>query len=280
MLSKSSAQVVGSQFAGRARFVWHALVLCGLAVAGACGGNTAPATAPGNAPVTKPLEAGFSEEQFSRIPAGSFQMGTASGGFAEERPVHSVTLSAFRMQKTEVTQGQWRAVMGTSPSVFSACGDSCPVEGVSYLEAQAFIDRLNGVVDRGKGYRLPTEAEWEYAARGGTTGDFNVVNTAIEALGWINTNAQGTTHPSAQKLPNAWGLYDMHGNVWEWVSDWSGEYPSADQTNPSGPATGTEHVLRSGSWLTGALNARSAVRSRTAPTSRAVYIGFRLARAP
>ncbi len=225
------------------------------------------------------LGIGFGLEQFALIPAGQFQMGQA--GIAT--PIRTVTLSAFRMQRTEVTQGQWRQVMaGTAlanPSGFSNCGDTCPVERVSWLDIQVFLQRLNQQ-DPGKGYRLPTEAEWEYAARAGTTGDYGIAGPVC-SFAWVGDNncSQGKTWPVAQKPANAWGLHDMHGNVWEWVQDWYGPYPSTPQTNPTGPATGSVRVLRGGSWYN-AIHARSASRSGDTPSTRGNGFGFRLARTP
>jgi formylglycine-generating enzyme required for sulfatase activity len=191
---------------------------------------------------------GFGPEQFALILAGTFQMGSTNGN-SDERPVHTVNITkAFYMQKTEVTQGQWRAVMGTNPSWFSDCGDTCPVEQVSWNDIQGFLTALNAM-DPGKNYRLPTEAEWEYAARAGTTGDYGGTGV-LDQMGWYSDNSGSQTHPVAQKQPNHWGLYDMHGNVWEWVQDWySATYYSVSPTNdPQGPATGTSRVLRGGSW--------------------------------
>jgi formylglycine-generating enzyme required for sulfatase activity len=144
-----------------------------------------------------------------------------------------------------------------------------------------FLAALNQQ-DPGKGYRLPTEAEWEYAARAGTTGDYNVPGQAVTALGWIATNSQGKTRLVAQKLPNAWGLYDLHGNVGEWVQDWysANYYSVSPSQNPPGPANGSGRVLRSGSWSDFANNARSAGRGNFSPSNLSGSFGFRLARTP
>ena len=220
------------------------------------------------------VSAGFAlNAQFSLIPAGMFNMGQA--GIAE--PVHTVTITnAFAMQTTEVTQAQWLAVMGTSPSTFSACGTDCPVEQVSWDDVQLFIAALN-VKEPGRGYRLPTEAEWEYAARAGTTGDYGISGLP-STFAWTFETSGNTTHPVAQLTANAWGLYDMHGNVWEWVSDWYGPYPSTAATDPVGPTTGSARVLRGGSWGNDAFSARSAVRNVVTPSVRLSSIGFRLVR--
>lgn len=230
------------------------------------------------------LGVGFGAEQFASIPSGSYLRGRANGSF-NETPVRSISISAFRMQKTEVTQGQWRQVMTgtglTNPSQFTACGDTCPVERVSWDDVQEFLIRL-GQQDPGKGYRLPTEAEWEYATRAGTTGDLNVDGQAVEALGWLVTNGQQRTWPVAQKLPNAFGLYDTLGNVWEWVNDWydAGYYATSPTAHPNGPPSGTLRARRGGSWVDDATPVRSAYRAADAPTLRRFYTGFRLARTP
>jgi formylglycine-generating enzyme required for sulfatase activity len=234
-----------------------------------------------------PLGVGYGDAQFALIPAGSFQMGTVGGGpRGGEAPVRQVTLSAFLMQRTEVTQGQWRQVMaGTAlanPSRFSSCGDRCPVERVSWNDIQQFLLRLNQQ-DPGKGYRLPTEAEWEYAARAGTTGDYGIAG-AVCSFAWIwdGDCSQGRTWPVAQKPANAWGLHDMHGNVWEWVEDCYGAYPSTPETNPRRTtcSASSERVLRGGAWEWMESRARSAERGTLPPSAGNDGVGFRLARTP
>lgn len=225
---------------------------------------------------TPQLGCGLASDQFSQIPTGTFQMGSTAG-YSDELPVHTVTISSFNMQKTEVTQGQWRAVMGTNPSYFSTCGDTCPVENVSWNDIQTFLTTLNARTP-GVTYRLPTEAEWEYAARAGTTGE---TYGALDAIAWYDVNSGGKTHAAAGKQANAWGLYDMIGNVWEWVNDWYGPYTSASATNPSGPATGSDRVLRGGSWFHSSLFARAALRGTVIPSYQYYGIfGFRLVRTP
>lgn len=230
------------------------------------------------------LGIGFGDEQFATIPAGDFVMGTA-GGPIGETPPRTVTLSsAFRMQKTEVTQSQWRQVMqGTgleNPSNNATCGETCPVERVAWTEVQTFLQRLNQQ-DPGKGYRLPTEAEWEYAARAGTSGDYGG-SGVLNEMGWWSGNSSGSTQPVALKLANAFGLLDMHGNVLEWVNDWMSfsYYASAPNVDPPGPATGQFRVLRGGSWENSADVARSAYRNFGTPTMRLNSSGFRLVRNP
>ena len=224
------------------------------------------------------LGVGLGEEQFASIPAGSFRMGSTSGT-RDERPVHTVVMTrAFYLQKTEVTQGQWKAVMGRNPSHFANCGDICPVERVSWNDIQSFLAALNNQ-EPGKNYRLPTEAEWEDAARAGATEDYGE-SGVLHEMGWYEGNSSRRTHPVAQKLPNAWGLYDMHGNVWEWVQDWySDAYYSVSPINdPAGPPGGSSRVMRGGSWGSNARSARPANRDHDVPTQATSRLGFRLAK--
>lgn len=191
------------------------------------------------------------------------------------------------MQTTEVTQGQWRAVMGDNPSRFKNCGDDCPVESVSWNDVQEFIRRLNDRVGTGK-YRLPTEAEWEYACRAETetpfsfgeclsTGEANY-NGNHPLSGCPKGEYRGKTVAVASFFPNQWGLYDMHGNVWEWCQDWYGDYPSGSVTDPEGPSSSAGHVARGGSWYSYARICRSAYRGGFTPGGRFFSLGFRLSR--
>ena len=225
---------------------------------------------------------------FELISAGTFTMGSPTDelGRWNDETQHEVTLTkSFYMQTTEVTQGQWRAVMGSNPSDFSDCGDDCPVETVSWDDVQEFIEKLNQMEGTDK-YRLPTEAEWEYASRAGSTTAFangEITNIDcddpnLDQMAWYCGNADITTHPVAQKDPNDWGLYDMHGNVWEWCEDWYGAY-SGPVTDPTGPSSGTIRVLRGGSWDFNAMYCRSASRYGLKPDNRSYDIGFRVARA-
>lgn len=182
------------------------------------------------------------------------------------------------MQTTEVTQAQWRAVMAANPSGFTSCGATCPVENVSWDDIQEFLRRLNAAT--GRAYRLPTEAEWEYAARAGTTGDYGGAGP-LDTFAWTASGANETTHPVGSLRANAWGLYDLHGNVWEWVQHWFGDYTAAAAVDPTGPTSGFGHVLRGGSWRNDAIDARAAARNYNMPSFREYNgDGFRLARTP
>jgi len=212
---------------------------------------------------------------FVKMPAGSFQMGSKSG-FFDEKPVHRVTISRpFYLQTTEVTQGQWQAVMGDNPSHFIN-GDYYPVESVSWNDVQTFLNKLNAL-DPGKNYRLPTEAEWEYACRAGTTGE---QYGELNAIAWYNKNSGRQTHPVGKKQPNAWGLYDMLGNVMEWCADWydASYYARSPATDPLGSSSGSYRVLRGGSWVNYVDYTRSADRDRNYPGFRYDDYGFRCAR--
>lgn len=203
--------------------------------------------------------------EFVYIQPGTFQMGSSNGEY-DEKPVHTVRISrGFLMQAREATQGEWRAVMGSNPSYLSGCGADCPVENVSWNDVQNFIRKLNA---KGEGeYRLPTEAEWEYACRAGTTGDYG--GPSLDEMGWYTLNSGQTkyewltTHPVGEKKPNAWGLYDMHGNVWEWCQDKYEQfyYAASPASDPAGPVTDRpEHVARGGAWYTDGARCRSAAR--------------------
>jgi formylglycine-generating enzyme required for sulfatase activity len=225
---------------------------------------------------------------FRYIPAGTFLLGSPDherGRHDDEVP-HEVTITTgFYMQTTQVTQGQWRAVMGNNPSSFQNLGGDCPVEQVSWYECQKFIKRLNSM---GEGtYRLPAEAEWEYASRAGSktayalgeiTALFCDYDPILNSMGWYCGNSDGHTHPVAQKAPNAWGLYDMHGNVFEWCQDWYGQYPRARLTGRKGPASGRKRVIRGGAWFNPAKTCRSASRLSMSSNSKSPFVGLRLVR--
>jgi len=246
----------------------------------------------GTAEIGRPATAGANERivdlsdnvtmKLALLPAGTFTMGTPmgeTGRYADEGPQHKVTLTkAYYMAETEVTQAQWEAVMGAgnNPSYFFT-GDDLPVEEVSWDDAVDFCKKLSQ--KEGKTCRLPTEAEWEYACRGSTVGPY-FTGTGEEALkqaGWYRGNSANMPHQVGQKEANDFGLYDMHGNVWEWCGDWYAEgYPAEDQTDPTGPVSGTERVLRGGSWFNNAASCRSGLRGKDAPDFRYYYIGFRV----
>ncbi len=198
-----------------------------------------------------------------------------SDAFDDEKPTHSVTLSSFYLCKYEVTQALWRAVMGNIPSRFK--GNNLPVEKVSWDDCQTFITRLNNLT--GKNFRLPTEAEWEYAARGGnrSRGYKYSGSNVLSDVAWYDDNSGGKTHPVGSKSPNELGLYDMSGNVREWCYDWFGTYSSSAQTNPTGPSSGSFRVRRGGSWDFAAVSCRSSTRNRDAPDDRIENLGLRLA---
>jgi formylglycine-generating enzyme required for sulfatase activity len=213
------------------------------------------------------------------VDAGTFQMGcspsdknvTGLGGGTvvcvdSEKPVHSVTISkGFWIGQTQVTQAAYMKVAGSNPSHFR--GDTLPVDGVSFNDAAAYCSRVD--------MRLPTEAEYEYAARGGTT---SALYAPLKQIAWFNAGGDpkgGTTHPVATKQPNAFGLYDMIGNVWEWVSDWYGPYDGAAATDPKGPANGKFHIVRGGSWDETSDTMRVEFRNKVIPRISDDYNGFR-----
>lgn len=249
--------------------------------------------------------------EFVRLPPGEFRMGSDSeAAHLNEGPVTTVKISqAFYMGKHEVTQGQWEAVMGSNPSRFRACGQDCPVEQVSWHDIQEFLRNLNEV-ESGDGYeyRLPSEAEWEYAARAGTQSD-TVLGEPIflgkrdapllDSIAWYSGNSgvdySGSVncseweerqmafrrcgpHPVGGKAANEFGLYDMIGNVWEWVGDRYAEYPGGTVTDPSGPETGLYRVRRGGAWNSFANTCRSPHRMGFMPEERKRNLGFRLVR--
>ena len=212
------------------------------------------------------------------VEGGTFQMGATSeqgsDPQSDESPVHSVTLDSYYIAETEVTQAQWYAVMGTNPSYRS--GDNRPVEYVSWEEANEFCKKLSELT--GKRYTLPTEAQWEYAARGGNKSKgykYSGSNT-IGDVAWYYNNSGNATHSVKQKQPNELGLYDMSGNVCEWCSDWYGSYSSSSQTNPTGPSSGSYREFRGGSWCSYAWVCRVSNRDDTNPSGRGSDLGFRL----
>jgi formylglycine-generating enzyme required for sulfatase activity len=236
------------------------------------------------------LEALLDGSGFVRIPAGEFMMG-ANNGNEDEKPPHQVRIrQSFEMGKFEVTQRQWEAVMsrppeaharpGSVPAVVNPShfkGPSLPVENVSWEDVQQFLRALNAR-DRQHEYRLPTEAEWEYACRAGQEGEPN----ELETLAWYKDNSTGQTQPVGQKQPNAWGLHDMRGNVWEWVQDWYDHnyYKNSPATDPPGPEAASYRVYRGGSWYSNATDCRAAIRGFDLPSNHYYSLGLRLVRTP
>jgi formylglycine-generating enzyme required for sulfatase activity len=229
------------------------------------------------------------------IPAGTFVMGSPNdeeGRDDEEGPQTTVTITKpFWLGKTEVTQSQWKVVMGNNPSISK--GDDLPVEQVSWDDAVSFCKKLNEMkrdtLPAGYHYTLPTEAQWEYACRAGTTTRFSYGNdTGYSQLGsyaWNKANSSNKTHPVAEKLPNGWGLYDMHGNVYEWCLDWYDDYIGGSVSDPQGPQSGptwtnSTRVNRGGGWFDAASYCRSSFRGRNWPGSTYVHLGFRVALSP
>lgn len=215
---------------------------------------------------------------FVFVKGGCYEMGDAFGdGQSDKKPVHNVCVSDFYMGKYEVTQGQWQTVMGSNPSNFKNCGANCPVEQVSWNDTQEFIGRLNGKT--GKSYRLPTEAEWEYAARSGGKREKYAGGDDLDRVAWYSSNSGSTTHSVGTKAANGLGLHDMSGNVWEWCQDWYGEkfYGESPKDNPRGPSSGQYRVLRGGSWANiPEENVRAAYRYSNLPALRSYYFGFRM----
>lgn len=212
------------------------------------------------------------------VEGGEFMMGaTAEQGddvWDNEKPVHKVSLDSYYIGETQVTQALWKAVMGDNPSKFR--GQNNPVEMVSWNDCQEFVKRLNQLT--GKQFRLPTEAEWEYAARGGcrSQGYKYAGSNNLSDVAWFDDNSGSKTHPVAQKMANELGLYDMSGNVWEWCNDWFGNYSSSPQYNPHGAISGGRRVLRGGSWNYSARGCRVSYRYFSNPDYRFNYFGLRL----
>ncbi|MCP4402319.1 MAG: formylglycine-generating enzyme family protein [bacterium] len=222
------------------------------------------------------------------IPAGCFQMGCVSGMQCRntEKPVHEVCLDGFWMGRYEVTQKQWQQVMGKNPSHFKEARldrdtSNYPVEGISWNDVQKFLQKVNARVEQ-EMYRLPSEAEWEYAARAGTETVYSFGNdmNSLGEYAWYSKNSGDTTHPVGQLKPNIWGLYDMHGNVGEWCHDWydATYYSHSPKENPPGPASGSGRVSRGGLWFSLDRGCRSALRGTAG--LQGGDLGFRLVRTP
>ncbi len=237
---------------------------------------------PSETTIDNDLSTNLPADGFVFVKGGTFTMGCTSeqkdcGG--DEKPTHQVTLSDFYISPYEVTQLQWKQVLGNNPSTASKDCDKCPVETVSWDDVQEFLQKLNAQ-NPGRNYRLPTEAEWEYAARGGnqTKGYLYSGSNDIGMVAWYPGNSGNKTQPVGQRKANELGLYDMSGNVREWCSDWHGGYSKTDQNNPIGPPTGENRVNRGGSFLVGAQVCRVSVRYLGKPSIRTKNTGFRLAR--
>ena len=219
------------------------------------------------------------------IPAGSFTMGYDLGydlGYDCEKPAHKVTITKpFYLGKYEVTQEQWESVMGNNPSHFK--GPKNPVEQVGWDDCQQFLVKLNAKTGgQGGKFVLPTEAQWEYACRAGSTGSFCFGDDEkqLGEYAWYAANSGRKTHSVGEKKPNAWGLYDMHGNVWEWCEDWYGVYGAEAVDDPSGPTTGSYRVIRGGGWFKDDVNCQSTFRFSFRPAYRSGGVGLRVARVP
>ena len=214
--------------------------------------------------------------KMTKVKGGTFRMGSdGEQARPDEVPMHFVTLNDFYIGQTEVTQELWNAVMGNNPSKYK--GDKLPVEQVSWDDCQAFVTRINAIT--GQRFRLPTEAEWEYAARGGDKSQgftFAGSNNPNE-VAWIHDNSSHTTHQVATLKPNELGIFDMSGNVWEWCQDWSANYTDAITTNPKGAARGTHRILRGGAFCYQPQNCRVSTRNREMPSKSFYGLGLRLA---
>ena len=228
--------------------------------------------------ITIPVKDGICIEMV-KVEGGTFMMGATSemkNPNSNEKPVHQVTLTNdYYMGKYEVTQALWQAVMGSNPSEYK--GDNLPVETVSWNDCQKFISKLNSLT--GRMFRLPTEAEWEYAARGGkeSRGYQYSGSSNISDVAWYDENSGSKTHPVGTKQANELGIYDMTGNVWEWCSDWYSSYSSSSQTNPTGSDSGSARVSRGGGWFNDASYCRLSVRFYYTPDFRLDILGLRLA---
>lgn len=213
------------------------------------------------------------------VRGGVFTMGADEGSnsdaYDDERPAHRVAVSSFRIGETVVTQRLWRAVLGDTPSNFK--GDDLPVDCVGWYDCLRFITKLNSLT--GKKFRLPTEAEWEYAARGGakSRGYAYSGGNNLDEVAFYGANSDGQTAKVASKKANELGIYDMSGNIFEWCSDWFGSYEESSQTNPQGPSAGAYKVCRGGAWDSFPRLCRTSARQWFAPTYRFYSLGFRLA---
>jgi formylglycine-generating enzyme required for sulfatase activity len=256
------------------------VLLAGLIALGGCSRNGADSNTPPSPGAVVKNSTGM---EFAYVPAGSFQMGTEKGDISgTELPVHQVTLArGFYMGRYEVTQAQWQKVMGDNPSSFLSkdCGENCPVNSVSWNDVQEFIKKLNALNDSYQ-YRLPSEAEWEYACRAGTTGEFA---GDLNSMAWYEKNSEDKLHPVGQKQPNAWGLYDMHGNVNEWAMDYSHENYNGAPTDGSAWLSGgdsNKRVWRGGDYREADASSSSGSRNWSPADSDDYRHGVRVVAVP
>ncbi len=271
------------------RFCLHFIFVVVVSWNFGCGSSSDSKTAPMVTPaIPGPITAGTSVSnslgmKFMGVPSGSFRMGLGDGDLA--KTTHMVKISeGFYMGRTEVTQREWKAVMGSLPAGCTGgrffeqefIGDNKPVVCVSWDDAHNFIRKLNARGDAT--YRLPTEAEWEYACRAGTTTKYSFGDdeSALDNYAWHYSNSRNETHEVATKLPNAWGLHDIHGNVSEWCEDWHGAYPDGSATDPKGPTTGSDRLIRGGNFYTIPGGLRSGDRFRAPHDDRGSHVGFRV----
>lgn len=249
------------------------LVVALFASCGNDGGSSNPAEDPSGSDGLEITVNGVSFKMI-KVEGGTFMMGSENG-FEYEKPVHSVTVGDYYIGETEVTQALWNAVMDSNPSSFH--GDNLPVEMVSWDDCQKFISKLNQIT--GRKFALPTEAQWEYAARGGkkSQGYEYSGSDIIDGVAWYRDNSSNETHIVGTKQKNELGLYDMSGNLYEFCADWYDRYSSSSQTDPTGPSTGSYRVIRGGSWNIFASCCRSTERGQVAPDNSMTSIGLRLA---
>lgn len=251
--------------------------------------NENPPVGPGTGDGVKTFDANGVSFSMVFVQGGTFEMGATAeqkNGYtpgSDESPVHLVTLSDYYIGQTEVTQELWYAVMGAKPTSSKSwtssygLGDKYPAYYITYTDCQEFISKLNTLT--GQQFRMPTEAEWEYAARGGAKSEGYIFSggNSLDEVGWYTDNSGGKNHEVGAKSPNELGIYDMSGNVWEWCSDWYGTYSSGSQTNPTGPSTGSSRVIRGGSWNCIATGCRVANRDGSSPGFGYYALGLRLA---
>ncbi|MDH6309697.1 formylglycine-generating enzyme required for sulfatase activity [Dysgonomonas sp. PFB1-18] len=226
-----------------------------------------------------PSDTSIPNIEMVHVQGGSFTMGCTCEQNSDcndnEKPAHQVTLSDYYIGKYEITQNQWDMVMGSNPS--HRKGDNLPVENINWDDIQEFISKINALT--GRNYRLPTEAEWEFAARGGNNSrgyKYSGCNN-LDSVAWHNGNSSNQSHPVGSKSPNELGIYDMSGNILEWCSDWYESYSNHTQINPSGPSSGIVHILRGGSWMQEAQICCVSRRLYTFPSNSHIFIGLRLA---